>query len=148
MKGAATNLKLPRQRWEVVLDDAFVAAEWEDMDAQQRVALLAAALALETAGPDGGRPLIGTLNNPAHPNMKELRYDAHGGTEVWRAAFAFDPTRTAIVLVAGAKQGRDEDLFYKRLLRKANQRYDAHLARLQAQGSRKKVGKAGQRKKD
>jgi hypothetical protein len=78
--------------------------------------------------------------------MKELRDAAHGGTEVWRAAFAFDPERKAIVLVAGDKQGQDENLFYERLLRKANRRYDTHLARLQAQGSQ--AGKAGQRKKD
>lgn len=100
------------------------------MDAEQRKALLAAALALEAAGPRAGRPLIGTLSNPAHPNMKELRYDAHDGTEVWRAAFAFDPSRKAVVLFAGDKQGADEGFFYRELLRKANKRYDAHLIRL------------------
>jgi len=31
--------------------------------------------------------------------MKELRFDAGGG--VWRIAFAFDPRRAAILLVAG-----------------------------------------------
>lgn len=117
------------------------------MDAEQRKALLAAALALETVGPGGGRPLVGTLNNPAHPNMKELRYDAHSGSEVWRAAFAFDPARRAIVLVAGAKQGQDEDLFYKELLRKANKRFDAHLARTDVPRSQAGAGTASSRKK-
>ena len=92
--------------------------------------------------------MIGTLNNAVHPNMKELRYDAHGGTEIWRAAFAFDPERRAIVLIAGDKQGQDEDLFYKELLRKANKRYDAHLAGLSAKKGQGKTGKANQRKKE
>jgi hypothetical protein len=149
MKHANPSPKSPPQQWEVIFDDTFMATEWTEMDAEQRKALLAAALALEVAGPSGGRPLIGTLNNPVHPNMKELRYDAHGGAEVWRAAFAFDPARRAIVLVAGAKQGQNEALFYRRLLRKANQRYDAHLARLRARsGAPTKPGKASQRKND
>jgi hypothetical protein len=35
--------------------------------------------------------------------MKELRFDAADG--VWRVAFAFDPNRKAILLVAGDKSG-------------------------------------------
>ena len=35
--------------------------------------------------------------------MKELRFDAADG--VWRVAFAFDPRRHAILLVAGDKSG-------------------------------------------
>lgn len=94
------------------------------------MALLAAANALASVGPTGGRPLVGTLHNPKHPNMKELRYDAANGTQVWRAVFAFDPTRSAIVLVAGDKQGVDERSFYKGLLDKANKRFDKHLKAL------------------
>jgi hypothetical protein len=43
--------------------------------------------------------------------MKELRFDASGG--VWRVAFAFDPRRRAILLVAGDKSGVSEKRFYK-----------------------------------
>jgi len=130
----------PEKRWEVVFGDMFKATEWKEMDLEQRKAQMAAALALETAGPSGGRPLVGTLSDPAHPNLKELRYEVHAGTEVWRAAFAVDPERRAIVLVAGDKQGQDEVLFYRELLRKANKRYDAHLARLKVQHGREKTG--------
>jgi hypothetical protein len=38
--------------------------------------------------------------------MKELRFAAAGG--VWRVAFAFDPKRKAILLVAGDKSGGSE----------------------------------------
>ncbi len=35
--------------------------------------------------------------------MKELRFEAENGE--WRVAFAFDPKRRAILLVAGDKSG-------------------------------------------
>lgn len=75
-----------------------------------------------------------TLNGSGHANMKELRFNAADG--VWRAAFAFDPKRKAIVLVAGDKSGGSEKLFYRNLIAKADARFDAHLAR-----SRKKERK-------
>lgn len=61
--------------------------------------------------------------------MKELRFEPAGG--VWRAAFAFDPTRRAVVLVAADKAGVGQTRFYKALIRKADARFDAHLRRLE-----------------
>lgn len=69
-----------------------------------------------------------TLNGSRHANMKELRFSAAGGE--WRAAFAFDPKRRAILLVAADKSGASETRFYRELIRKADERFDAHLARL------------------
>jgi hypothetical protein len=60
--------------------------------------------------------------------MKELRFSAADGE--WRVAFAFDPRRKAILLVAGDKSGGREKRFYRELIRKADERFDAHLARL------------------
>jgi hypothetical protein len=57
--------------------------------------------------------------------MKELRFRASGG--VWRVAFAFDPERDAILLVAGNKSGGSEKAFYRRLIEKADKRYKEHL---------------------
>jgi hypothetical protein len=81
---------------------------------------------LKNAGPRLDRPHAGTLKNPKHPNMKELRFNAEGG--VWRVCYAFDPNQSGILLVAGDKSGGSESLFYKKLLKKANQRYDDHLS--------------------
>ena len=58
--------------------------------------------------------------------MKELRFDAADG--IWR--MAFDTKRKAILLVAGDKSGVSEKKFYKRLIAKADERFDVHLARL------------------
>ena len=80
---------------------------------------------LEQIGPQLGRPRVDTLKGSDYANMKELRFEAADG--VWRAAFAFDPKRNAIVLVAGDKSGVSERAFYKRLIAKADARYKRHL---------------------
>jgi hypothetical protein len=49
---------------------------------------------------------------------------------VWRVAFAFDPKRKAVLLVAGDKSGGSEKRFYRELIRKADNRFDEHLSRV------------------
>ncbi len=93
-----------------------------------RTEILALAVLLQKFGPQLARPRVDTLNGSRHANMKELRFSAAGGE--WRVAFAFDPKRKAILLVAGDKSGGGEKRFYRGLIRKADQRFDAHLARL------------------
>ena len=58
--------------------------------------------------------------------MKELRFGAEDGA--WRVAYAFDPGRKAILLVAGDKSGVSKTRFYKGLIKKADSRFDQHLA--------------------
>jgi hypothetical protein len=74
------------------------------------------------------RPRADTLNGSRYTNMKEVRFSAADGE--WRIAFAFDPKRKAILLVASDKSGVGEKRFYRELLRKADHRFEAHLARL------------------
>ena len=83
---------------------------------------------LETFGPMLGRPTVDTLKDSRHSNMKELRFDADNG--VWRTAFAFDPERKAILLVAGDKSGTSQKRFYKQLIKKADERFTEHLEQL------------------
>ena len=115
--------------WEVRFHDEFE-NEFEAYTADVQDSLLAAAKAVQIAGPKAGRPHVDTLDCSKHANMKELRFTAHGGREVWRAAFAFDPLRTAVVLVAADKQGKNQKLFYKRLIKIADRRFDAHLQKV------------------
>jgi hypothetical protein len=68
--------------------------------------------------------------------MKELRFTLPDGE--WRVAFAFDPERSAILLVGGSKSGVSEKRFYKDLIRVADARFTAHLkAQLSKGGGRK-----------
>jgi hypothetical protein len=93
-----------------------------------RTEILALSIVLEEFGPQLGRPRVDTLKGSRHANMKELRFSAADGE--WRAAFAFDRRRKAILLVAGDKSGGSEKRFYRELIKKADQRFDAHLARI------------------
>lgn len=102
---------------------------------EARIELLAQARLLEQFGPATGRPRVDTLKGSKHANMKELRFDAADG--VWRVAFAFDPKRRAVLLVAGDKSGTGERAFYRRLIATADKRFDAHLARLKQRRARK-----------
>jgi hypothetical protein len=115
--------------WEVSLGDEFD-GEFDALPEAVQEGLLAAAKLLEAFGPQLGRPHVDTLNDSSFANMKELRFDAADG--VWRIAFAFDPRREAILLVAGDKSGGSEKRFYKTLIRMADKRYQAHLDRLEA----------------
>jgi hypothetical protein len=58
-----------------------------------------------------------------------------GGRRV-RVALAFDPKRKAILLVAGDKSGGSGKRFYRELIRKAAERFDAHLARQKSERNR------------
>ncbi|MCX7294709.1 type II toxin-antitoxin system RelE/ParE family toxin [Janthinobacterium sp.] len=117
--------------WAVTFHDAFD-VEFDALPIDVQDELLASADALSKLGPAAGRPHVGTLKNPKHPNMKELRFKTNNGAEVWRAVFAFDTRREAVILVAAAKQGVDEGRFYRDLLFKANARYEQHLKNLAA----------------
>jgi hypothetical protein len=106
--------------------------EFDALHEDVRMEILALARLLQQFGPQTGRPRVDTLKGSSHANMKELRFDAADG--VWRVAFAFDPKRKAILLVAGDKSGGSEKKFYRELIRKADERFDAHLARLKKRG--------------
>lgn len=113
--------------WQVAFADAFH-AEYVALPQMVQDELLLGVRLLEVYGPKLGRPHVDTLNGSEFANMKELRFRADDG--VWRVAFAFDPKRNAILLVAGDKSGTSQTRFYKRLIAAADARYKAHLKRL------------------
>jgi len=118
---------ISKVRWVVEIGDEFE-PEFYELPKDVQTEILALARLLQQFGPQLGRPCVDTLNNSRHANMKELRFSAADGE--WRVAFAFDTKRTAILMVAGDKSGVSEKRFYRELIRKADDRFDAHLARL------------------
>ncbi len=102
--------------------------EFDALSPEVQDELLAMTSLLETYGPALGRPHADTLAGSKHANMKELRFKAADGT--WRVAFAFDPERRAILLVAGDKTCVAQRRFYGALIRKADVRFAAHLKSL------------------
>jgi hypothetical protein len=122
--------------WSAATTDEF--DEWfTDLSEDDQAEIIAKVELLKVLGPALGRPHADTLNGSKHANMKELRADT--AEQVLRIAFAFDPERTALLLVAGNKSGVSQKRFYKRLIAKADELFDAHLANLKAK--RKVKGK-------
>src|SRR5882757_9186003 len=119
-------------RWAVEIGEEFE-AEFYALPAQVRTEILALSLVLEQFGPQFVRPRVDILSGSRHANMKEERFSAADGE--WRVAFAFDPKRRAILLVAGDKSGGSEKRFYRELIRKADNRFEAHVARLKKEGN-------------
>jgi len=110
--------------WTVRNHDDFD-PEFDGLPLEVQDELLAMTALLEVYGPALGRPHADTLAGSKHANMKELRFKAADG--VWRVAFAFDPERQAILLVAGDKAGVAQKRFYKGLITKADNRFTGHL---------------------
>jgi hypothetical protein len=82
---------------------------------------------LRERGPQLGRPYVDTVEGSAFTNMKELRVQFRG--DPWRILFAFDPRRSAILLVGGNKRG--DNRWYKKHLPIADERFRRHLERLE-----------------
>lgn len=117
-------------KWLVLFHDEFEPEFYELLEEVQNE-LLAYVKLLQRFGSNLSRPYADTLNGSRYANMKELRFKAAGG--VWRVAFAFDPKRQAIILVAGNKSGTKEKRFYKQLINKADKRFESHLSKLENQ---------------
>ncbi len=118
--------------WSVIFHDDFD-PEFDALPAAVQDELLAHVRVLAQIGPTLGRPHVDTLAGSRYANMKEMRFSAADGA--WRVAFAFDPERAAILLVAGDKSGVAQKRFYRTLIEKADGRLDRHL---QAIGKREK----------
>jgi len=81
---------------------------------------------LAAGGPFVGRPHVDTVRGSRFANMKELRVQHRG--KPFRVLFAFDPVRTAMLLVGGDKTG--DERWYDRMIPIADRLYEQHLAHL------------------
>ena len=90
--------------WEVEYTDEF--EEWWDglSDAEQED-VAACVMLLERKGPTLPFPYSSDIRGSRHTHMRELRVQ-HKGRPI-RVLYAFDPRRTAILLIGGDKTGDD-----------------------------------------
>ncbi len=82
-------------------------------------------------GPQLGHPHSSKINGSRHPHMRELRVQS-GGRPI-RIFYAFDPRRSAILLIGGDKTG--DKRFYERMVPDADDLYDVYLEELKNEGS-------------
>jgi len=112
--------------WTIRFCEEFI-SDFDALDNSVQERMLGYLRLLQSSGPALGRPHVDTLNGSRYPNMKELRFTERNA--VWRVAFAFDPDRQAVILVAGDKAGVREHRFYQGLIKQADTRFDNHLSR-------------------
>ena len=112
--------------WDVEFTDQFE-RWWDTLTVEEQETINAAINLLKQRGPSLGRPSVDTVKGSRHANMKELR----AGTI--RVLFAFDPTRTAILLIGGDKRDRWQ-AFYNEIVPLADGLFDQHLTELETEG--------------
>lgn len=81
---------------------------------------------LEARGPTLPFPHCSDIRGSKHGQMRELRIQVGG--DPFRVFYAFDPRRTAILLIGGNKVG--DERFYERMVPIADRIYDPHLDEL------------------
>lgn len=115
--------------WDVEHTDEF--GEWfvELSEADQDAIDFTADL-LIAQGPQLRFPHSSGINNSRHSHMRELRIQSEG--KPLRIFYAFDPRRSAILLIGGDKTG--DDRFYERMIPIADEHYDVHLDELRQEG--------------
>ncbi|MDR6859847.1 hypothetical protein J2W96_006187 [Variovorax guangxiensis] len=115
--------------WDVEFTDEL-GAWWEALSEEEQVSIDASVRLLEARGPQLGYPHTCGIETSSHSHMRELRVQHEG--RPYRVLYAFDPRRTAILLIGGDKTGNDR--WYEEYVPRADKLYDAYLDELRKEG--------------
>ena len=116
--------------WEVEYTNEF-GDWWDDLGETEQEDIAATVELLAEHGPALPFPYSSGISGSRHGRMRELRIQS-GGRPI-RVFYAFDPRRTAILLIGGDKTG--DGRFYERFVPLADRLYDEHLKELKDEGS-------------
>ena len=111
--------------WEVEYTDGFE-RWWASLGEDEQVEIGAKVELLEEHGPNLPRPHADVITSSRHANMKELRGKV--AERHLRVLYAFDPRRTALLLIGGDKT--NDSKWYTRFVPLADDLFDQHLAQL------------------
>lgn len=111
--------------WDVEYTDEFE-GWWDDLSEAEQEDIDAVVELLEARGPRLPFPYSSGIQSSKHDHMRELRIQHHG--RPYRVLYAFDPRRTAILLLGGDKTGNDD--WYDENVPKADKLYDAYIGEL------------------
>lgn len=113
-------------QWGVEFTEEFE-TWWIGLSEEEQEEISAKVELLEEHGPNLGRPHADVITTSRHANMKELRgkVSVKGKESLIRVLFAFDPLRTALLLVGGDKTG--DPGWYERSVPVADDLFDRHL---------------------
>ena len=115
--------------WEVEYTDEF-GEWWNGLGEAEQEGISAIAEILMQRGPDLPFPYSSGVAGSKHAHMRELRVQSGG--KPLRVFYAFDPRRTAILLIGGDKTGNKR--FYKQMIPVADRLYDEHIEELRREG--------------
>ena len=91
---------------------------------EHKIAIAAKVLVLSEFGPNLPRPYVDTIQGSKYPNLKELRIQHKNA--VFRVLFIFNKKREAWLLIGGNKKGKNEEDFYKKLVKEAEGLLDTY----------------------
>ena len=97
--------------WEIEYTDEF-GEWWDTLIRQQQKDIASIVGLLEQKGPQLPFPYSSGIEGSKHSHLRELRVQS-GGNPI-RIFYAFDPRRTAILLIGGDKTG--DDRFYEKYI--------------------------------
>ena len=109
--------------WQVETLDAFD-EWWQTLTEQEQDDTTAIIELLEEKGAHLPFPFSSGIEGSKFSHMRELRIQSHG--EPIRVFYAFDPRRTAILIIGGSKTGKGKR-FYKDYIPKADKLFEEHL---------------------
>lgn len=115
--------------WEVEYTDEFE-KWWESLTEEAQIDVAAYVGLLEKSGPGLKFPYTSGLCNSKYDHMRELRIQHKG--DPLRILYAFDPRRSAILLIGGKKTGKNR--WYEKMIPLADKLYREHLIELKKEG--------------
>lgn len=114
--------------WEVEFSAEF-GEWWDSLSAAEQMSVDFSVSLLQAAGPMLRMPHSSGVTTSRHAHMRELRIQHEG--RPYRVLYAFDPRRTAILLIGGDKTGNDR--WYEEYVPRADAIYDRHLRELECE---------------
>jgi hypothetical protein len=115
--------------WNIEYTDEF-GEWWTRLRQSEQEDISAVAELLMERGPDLPFPYSSGVEGSKYDHMRELRVQSGG--KPLRIFYAFDPRRTAILLLGGDKSG--DGRFYKKMIPVADRLYDEHIKELRKEG--------------
>ena len=116
--------------WEVEYTDEFE-NWWETLSEDEQKRISFSVNLLRQEGPSLPFPHSTKVQGSKHGSMRELRSQCEG--RPLRTFYAFDPRRTAILLIGGDKTG--DDRFYNVMIPIADRIYDNYLNEIQGENN-------------
>jgi hypothetical protein len=116
-------------KWDVEYTDEL-GAWWQNLNQAEQESIDVSVRLLEEKGPNLEFPHSSGIEGSRHSHMRELRVQHEG--RPYRILYAFDPRRSAILLLGGDKTGNKR--WYDTYIPVADKLYDTHIDELKKEG--------------